>query len=67
MQTVLKVDGMSCSHCVAAVTNALTALNGVEKVEVRLEDKTVTVEHTEAVNLQTMETEIEDQGYDIIK
>lgn len=31
------VDGMTCSHCVTAVTNALTALDGVTAVDVQLE------------------------------
>ncbi len=26
----LKIDGMSCGHCVAAVTKALKAVNGVQ-------------------------------------
>lgn len=28
----LKIDGMSCDHCVRAVTRALTAVPGVEGV-----------------------------------
>jgi copper chaperone len=28
----LKVEGMSCQHCVRAVTEALSAVDGVEKV-----------------------------------
>ncbi|MEJ2592882.1 MAG: heavy metal translocating P-type ATPase [Candidatus Thiodiazotropha sp.] len=33
----LAVDGMSCGHCVAAVTKAVSAVPGVESVEVSLE------------------------------
>jgi copper chaperone len=33
----LKVTGMSCAHCVHAVTKALQGVTGVEKVEVSLD------------------------------
>ena len=35
----LKVEGMSCSHCVNAVSNAVTALAGVSGVNVDLAGK----------------------------
>ncbi|MEW6119131.1 MAG: heavy-metal-associated domain-containing protein [Pseudomonadota bacterium] len=38
MQTlVLTVTGMSCGGCVASVTNILSALPGIESVEVTLD------------------------------
>jgi copper chaperone len=40
----LKVDGMTCMHCVAAVQKALAEVNGVEEVvEVSLETGSATV------------------------
>ncbi|GAB7023745.1 heavy-metal-associated domain-containing protein [Salidesulfovibrio brasiliensis] len=33
----VKVGGMSCGHCVASVTKALEALDGVKNVNVTLE------------------------------
>jgi copper chaperone len=43
--TTLKVEGMSCMHCVKAVTDALAAVPGVERVrEVSLEKKQAVVE-----------------------
>ncbi len=35
--TTLQITGMTCGHCVAAVTAALKAVPGVESVEVNLE------------------------------
>ena len=35
-KTKLKVNGMSCQHCVKTVTDALTALDGVQRVKVNL-------------------------------
>lgn len=65
--TVLHVEGMSCEHCVKAVTKAVTALDGVSGVQVDLQGKTVTVEHDpEAATLAQMKEAIEDQGYDVV-
>lgn len=41
---VFKVEKMMCGGCVAAVTKAIEALNGVEKVKVDLETKEARVE-----------------------
>lgn len=66
-KTVLNVDGMSCDHCVRAITNAVSALPGVSGVSVDLKDKTVTVEHDPAkATTDQIKHEIEEQGYDII-
>ena len=35
-KTKLQISGMSCQHCVKTVTNALTALDGVQRVKVNL-------------------------------
>ena len=55
-------------HCVSAITNALQALDGVSKVEVDLEARTVAVTHdaTKVTLTQLTET-IEEQGYEIIE
>lgn len=36
MTTTVKISGMTCGHCVDAVTEELSALDGVEKVTVDL-------------------------------
>lgn len=62
-KTVLKVEGMSCSHCENAVKKAVGALDGVSSVSVNLKGKTVTVEYDSAkVSLDDIKNEIEDQG-----
>ena len=35
-KTKLKINGMSCQHCVKTVQNALTALEGVQSAKVNL-------------------------------
>lgn len=67
-KSVIKVDGMACEHCVKAITNAVGALAGVAGVSVDLAAKTVTVDHDQdQASVQTIKSEIEDQGYDIIE
>ena len=43
--TTIKVDGMSCGGCVKSVTGVLTALDGVAKADVSLEQKQAAI-HT---------------------
>lgn len=66
-RTVLKVEGMSCSHCENAVKKSVGALEGVSGVTVDLKGKTVTVEYESSkVSLDVIKNEIEDQGYDVV-
>lgn len=67
LRTVLKVDGMSCSHCENAIKKSIGALDGVSAVTVDLKGKTVTVEYESSkVSLDRIKNEIEDQGYDVV-
>lgn len=43
--TILDVQGMTCGSCVRHVTVALEDIDGVDKVDVKLRDRTVTVQH----------------------
>ncbi|AOY70835.1 Copper chaperone CopZ [Arthrobacter subterraneus] len=36
METTISISGMTCGHCVDAVTEELSALDGVEEVNVEL-------------------------------
>jgi copper chaperone len=44
-ETTLKIDGMSCNHCVARVENALKSVEGVESAKVRLENKEALIKY----------------------
>ena len=41
--TTLMIEGMSCQHCVAAVTKALQAVPGVESAQVSLDEASAKV------------------------
>ncbi|UOF92049.1 cation transporter [Fodinisporobacter ferrooxydans] len=62
---VLKVEGMSCNHCVNAVEGALKKLGAEGKVD--LPGKSVAIQYDESkVNLEAIKSAIEDQGYDVV-
>ena len=64
----LKVEGMSCDHCVKAVTKAVSDLSGLAKVKVDLKDATVAFEYDPAVTgLKEIEAAIAEAGYKVIK
>jgi copper chaperone len=52
---------------VNAVTKAVTALDGVDGVNVDLEKKTVTVDHDNAkASVNSIREAIEEEGYDVV-
>jgi copper chaperone len=61
----IKVTGMSCGHCVQAVTKATTALPGVKSAEVSLEKATATVTYNpKKVTLDTIKAAIIEEGFE---
>lgn len=64
-QATLKVEGMSCNHCVNSIEKALTQLGAEGKVN--LAAKSVTVDYDASkLSLETIKEAIEDQGYDVV-
>lgn len=59
----LQVEGMSCGHCINAVTKSVREVDGGAKVEVDLAARKVKVESTAA--LDRIKKAIEDAGYDV--
>ena len=66
MTTIIKINGMSCGHCSMAVKKALGQIEGVEKVEVSLEDKTATITSTTSLDINILKEIIDDEGYEFI-
>ena len=63
----LKVSGMSCGHCKAAVEAALKTLNGVNEVEVDLKSGKVIVDYDEGAAAEQELTEaIKNAGYEVV-
>ena len=65
-RVTLNVEGMSCGHCVKAIENSVTAISGVDNVQVQLDSGTVNVEfNKDAVEVEQITNVIEEQGYTI--
>ena len=61
----MKIEGMMCPHCQAAVTKALNGISGV-KAEVSLEDKAAYIEAAEGVDPETLKKAVVDAGYEVV-
>ena len=59
-----RVPGVSCDHCVRAITQEVSALPGVQQVVVDLADKSVRVNHEGRVSLQELIRAFQEAGYD---
>jgi copper chaperone len=64
--TRVAVPGVHCDHCKSSIEGAVSKAEGVERVEVDLSGKQVTVAHNRAVtDIGEIVDLIEDQGYDV--
>ena len=61
----IKIKGMSCNHCVMAVTKALNEIEGVSDVKVNLSKGEATFEETGGVDLNTVKDKIKKAGYEV--
>jgi copper chaperone len=64
--TTLKVEGMSCGHCKAAVEEELGKLSGVENSNADFEKGIVEVRYDEdRVTTEDLQGAIEEAGYSV--
>jgi copper chaperone len=59
------VTGMTCAHCVASVTEELTALSGVTGVDVELAGGTVTVTSGRELSTGEVAAAVAEAGYEL--
>lgn len=65
MKKVLDIEGMMCQHCVAHVNKALSGIEGVEAVEVSLENKNAAVTLAADVSDSVLVKAVVDAGYEV--
>ena len=61
----VKVVGMTCGHCVNAVTEEVSAVAGVDSVNVDLESGQVTITSGTSLDLDEVEAAIAEAGYSV--
>ncbi|HET6709939.1 heavy-metal-associated domain-containing protein [Amycolatopsis sp.] len=64
-QRTYTVTGMTCSHCVASVTEEVGALDGVSDVVVDLPSGAVTVTSAEPIDESRVRAAVEEAGYQL--
>ena len=64
MQTV-KIKGMSCNHCVMAVTKSLKEIDGISNVKVDLTRAEATFDEAGPVDMKIVKERIRKAGYDV--
>lgn len=66
MTKTMKIEGMMCGHCEAAVNKALEALDGVEAAEVSHEKGTAVVTLAKEVEDEVLKKTVEEKDYQVI-
>ena len=61
----LRVAGMTCDHCVRAVTEALQELPGVSGVVVDLESGMVVLSSHEPIDDEAIRAAVDEAGYEV--
>lgn len=64
--TTIHVAGMSCQHCVASVTEELSDVAGVQRVDVDLTEGTVSVTGG-ALDDEAVRAAISTAGYEVLR
>ncbi len=60
----VRIDGMTCQHCIRAVFTALTAVEGVQHADVQL--GRVTIEHDGRATLDAVRRAVDVAGYHVV-
>lgn len=62
----LSVPDISCGHCKTSIEGAVGPLEGVESVEVGVDERTVAIDYDGSDGtLEAIVAAIEDQGYEV--
>jgi len=66
-RTKIRISGMTCANCTAAIQRSIGGLEGVNEVDVNLASETASVEYDpDHVSISDMEQAVVDAGYEVI-
>ena len=66
---VFKVSGMTCSHCVASVTEEISGIDGVSEVRIHLVpdgESEVSVDSAQPLDVGAVRAAVDEAGYDLV-
>lgn len=67
-KTTLKIQGMTCNHCVMRVQKALKGTAGVQDAQVDLQKAEAVVSYDDAkVSVDTLASAVVEAGYKVVK
>ena len=66
LSTIYAVRGMTCDHCVRAVTQELTKVDSVEDVEVDLAAGVVTVISSQPIDDGEVRAAVDEAGFEVV-
>lgn len=64
--TTINIKGMSCNHCVMAVTKALNEIEGIKDPKVDLDGGKATFEMISQVDMELIKKKIKEAGYEVV-
>ncbi|NUO47084.1 MAG: heavy-metal-associated domain-containing protein [Streptomyces sp.] len=64
--TVYKVSGMTCGHCEGAVSQEISALDGVTAVKAVADSGEVTVTSAAPLDEEAVRAAVDEAGYDLV-
>lgn len=64
--TTIKIKGMTCKHCVMAVTRALAGIDGIGDVQVDLEKAEASYTETKPVDPALVRERIVKAGFNVV-
>jgi copper chaperone len=64
--TTIKIKGMSCQHCVMAVTKALGSIESLKDVHVDLQKGEATFTEVKPVDLTQIKEKIQKAGFEVV-
>jgi copper chaperone len=62
----IKIEGMSCNHCVMAVTKALSGIDGIGNVKVDIAKGEATFNETKPVDRAIIREQIKKAGFEVV-
>jgi len=62
----VKIQGMTCQHCVMSVSKALNSIPGIKSLRVNLVTGEATFENTQNLSPDKIRQAVEDAGYKVV-
>ena len=66
MNKTMIIEGMMCGHCTGRVEKAVSAIDGVDKVEMSLEDKSAVLSLSKEVDDKVLTDAVTEAGYEVV-